>query len=67
MYCSLTILSSIQRVQISNLNDGKNYIVTGGLGKPGDKIVVEGVQNLQDGQKITPITLAEKEAKFRKL
>lgn len=52
-------------VQISNLNDGKNYIVTGGL-KPGDKIVVEGVQNLQDGQKITPITLAEKEAKFQK-
>lgn len=52
-------------VQISNLNDGKHYIVTGGL-KPGDKIVVEGVQTLKDGQKITPITLAEKEAKFQK-
>ena len=45
-------------VQISNLNDGKHYIVTGGL-KPGDKIVVE-------GEKITPITLAEKDAKFQK-
>ena len=51
-------------VQISNLNDGKNYIVTGGL-KAGDKIVVEGVQTLQDGQKITPITPAEKEAKYQ--
>lgn len=52
-------------VQVSNLNDGKNYIVTGGL-NAGDKIVVEGVQNLQNGQKITPITLAEKEAKYQK-
>lgn len=51
-------------VKISNLNDGKNYIVTAGL-NVGDKIVVEGVQNLQDGQKITPITLAEKEAKYQ--
>ncbi len=51
-------------IQISNLNDGKNYVVTGGL-KDGDKIVVEGIQNLQDGQKITPITLAEREAKYQ--
>ena len=51
-------------VQISNLNDGKNYIVTGGL-KEGDKIVVEGVQTLQDGQKISPITVAQKEAKYQ--
>ena len=51
-------------VQISNLNDGKHYIVTGGL-KPGDKIVVEGVQTLKDGQKISPITVAQKEAKYQ--
>ena len=51
-------------IQISSLNDGKNYIVTGGL-KQGDKIVVEGVQTLKDGQKITPITTAEKEAKYQ--
>ena len=51
-------------IQISNLNDGKNYIVTGGL-KEGDQIVVEGVPTLQDGQKITPITVAQKEAKYQ--
>ena len=44
-------------IHISNLNDGKNYIVTGGL--------KEGVQTLQDGQKITPITVAQKEAKYQ--
>lgn len=52
-------------VQVSDLSDGKNYIVTGGL-NPGDKIVVEGVQTLQDGQQITPITPADKEAKYQK-
>lgn len=51
-------------IQISNLNDGKNYIVTGGL-KEGDQIVVEGIQTLQDGQKISPITVAQKEAKYQ--
>ena len=51
-------------IQISNLNDGKNYFVTGGL-KEGDQIVVEGVQTLQDGQKISPITVAQKEAKYQ--
>ena len=51
-------------IQVSNLNDGKNYIVTGGL-KPGDKIVVEGVQTLKDGQTITPITPEQKEAKYQ--
>ena len=51
-------------IQISNLNDGKNYIVTGGL-KEGDQIVVEGVQTLQDEQKISPITVAQKEAKYQ--
>ena len=51
-------------IQVSNLNDGKNYIVTGGL-KEGDKVVVEGVQTLQDGQKISPITVAQKEAKYQ--
>ena len=51
-------------IQVSNLNDGKNYIVIGGL-KPGDKIVVEGVQTLKDGQTITPITPEQKEAKYQ--
>ncbi len=44
--------------------NGKNYFVTDGL-KPGDKIVVEGVQNLKDGQNITPITPAEQKAKYQ--
>lgn len=52
-------------IQISPLDNGQQYIVTGGL-KPGDKIVIEGVQNLKDGQQIKPITPAEKTAKFEK-
>ena len=51
-------------ISVSDLNDGKNYIVTGGL-NAGDKIVMEGVQNLKDGQLIAPITMEQKEAKFR--
>ena len=51
-------------VAISNLNDGKNYIVIRGL-KAGEQIVVEGVQNLQEGQKIVPITQAQREAKYQ--
>ena len=52
-------------IQVSNLNDCKNFIVTGGL-KTGDKIVIEGVQQLRNGQKITPISLAQRDAKFQK-
>ncbi len=51
-------------IQVSELNDGKNYIVTEGL-KSGDKIVVEGVQMLRDGQKIVPITPEQRAAKFQ--
>ena len=48
-----------------SLDDGKYYYVTEGL-KAGEKIVIEGVQNLKDGQSITPITPAEKEAEYQK-
>lgn len=51
-------------IQISNLNDGQHYLVTGGL-KTGDKIVIEGVQSLTDGQKIKPITAQQKQAKYQ--
>ena len=51
-------------IQVYYLNDGKNFYVTAGL-KPGDKIVTEGVQAIQDGQAITPITQAEKEAAYK--
>ncbi len=41
-------------IQVSAQNDGKNYIVTGGL-KPGDVIVVEGVGvSVKDDMVITP-------------
>ena len=51
-------------IQVYRLNDGKNYYVTSGL-KAGDRIVIEGVQALHDGQAITPITPAEKEAAYK--
>ena len=51
-------------VKISDLNDGQNYIVTSGLNSS-EKIVVEGVQQLHNGQKITPITQAQQEAKYQ--
>lgn len=51
-------------IQVSNVSDGKNYIVTGGL-KEGDKIVTENVQNLRTGDAITPITAAQKEAIYQ--
>jgi len=47
-------------ITVEAQNDGKNYIVTSGL-KTGDRIVVEGVQNLKNGQQIKPITPAESE------
>lgn len=41
-------------ITIAEVNDGKNYIVTGGLA-PGETIVAEGVGiNVQDGMTITP-------------
>lgn len=50
-------------IKVYNLNDGKNYLVMGGL-KSGDKIVVEGVQLLKDGQEIKPISREQQQAKF---
>ncbi|MDY3914436.1 MAG: efflux RND transporter periplasmic adaptor subunit, partial [Phocaeicola sp.] len=52
-------------IQVAELNDGKTYIVTGGL-KEGDKIVIEGVQILKDGQTIKPITPEQRKAKYDK-
>lgn len=52
-------------VKVFTLDDGKYFYVTEGL-KKGDKIVIEGVQSLKDGQTITPITPAEKEAEYQK-
>lgn len=52
-------------IKVFTLDDGKFYYVTAGL-KDGEKIVVEGVQSLKDGQAIAPITPAEKEAEYQK-
>lgn len=51
-------------ITVYKYDDGENFYVTGGM-NPGDRVVIEGVQSLQDGQAITPITSAEKEAAYQ--
>ena len=51
-------------VEILDVNDGKSYIVTAGL-KSGDQIALENVSTMKDGQKITPITAQQSEAKYQ--
>ena len=46
-------------------NDGQTYVVTSGL-RPGDRIVVDGVNQLKTGQKINPITPAQLQANQKK-
>ncbi|MBR1889343.1 MAG: efflux RND transporter periplasmic adaptor subunit [Alloprevotella sp.] len=50
-------------ITVESQNDGSTYVVTSGL-NVGDRIVVEGVQNLKNGQEIRPIT-PEESAKMR--
>ena len=52
-------------IKVFTLDDGKYFYVTEGL-KNGDKIAIEGVQSLKDGQAVTPITPADKEAEYQK-
>lgn len=52
-------------VTVNSNNDGKNYIINSGL-KAGDRIVVQGISALTDGQKITPITEAQYQEKLKK-
>ena len=42
-------------IKVSPQNDGKSYIVTGGL-SVGDRIVTKGITKLSDGMEIKPIT-----------
>lgn len=51
-------------VGILDISDGQSYIVTSGL-KSGDKIALENVSTLKDGQKITPITEQQSKAKYQ--
>lgn len=52
-------------IKVFTLDDGKYFYVTEGL-KKGDKIAIEGVQSLKDGQAVTPITPADKETEYQK-
>jgi efflux transporter, RND family, MFP subunit len=47
-----------KEIKVEEQNNGKVYVVSSGL-TSGDKIVIEGVQNLKNGQKIKPITAAQ--------
>jgi membrane fusion protein (multidrug efflux system) len=56
---NMTVMTPIE---ILDINDGANYVVTGGL-KAGDKVVVEGVgTQVKDHMAITPVTAQEKAA-----
>lgn len=50
-------------IQVFNVDNGKDYVVTSGL-KAGDKIVVENVSTLKDGQAIEPITQEQSQQNF---
>jgi membrane fusion protein (multidrug efflux system) len=56
---NLTVMTPIQ---VLDINDGANYVVTGGL-KAGDKVVVEGVgTQVKDHMPVKPVTAQEKAA-----
>lgn len=52
-------------VTVNANNDGKNYIIESGL-SVGDRIVVNGITALTDGQEIKPITEAQYAEKLKK-
>lgn len=52
-------------IQVADIDDGQNYIVTSGL-SAGDKIVSQGIASLQDGMVIKPISEAAAAAKIKK-
>lgn len=51
---------SQREIKVLTQNDGTNYVVTSGLNS-GERIVIDGVNQLQDGQTINPITPAQAE------
>lgn len=54
-----------RNIEIYPLDNGQEYIVTKGL-ESGEKYVIEGVQKLHNGMKITPITPAQRQEKFHR-
>lgn len=51
-------------IQVFNLDDGKNYVVTSGL-KSGDRLVIEGVGTLREGTQINPVSPEQAAAKLK--
>lgn len=51
-------------ITVLSQNDGTNYVVTSGL-KVGDRIVVEGINTLNDGMTIKPVSEAQAAANRR--
>lgn len=51
---------SSREIKVLSQNDGTNYVVISGL-RAGERIVVDGVNQLKNGQKINPITPAQAE------
>lgn len=49
-----------REIEVLPQNDGTNYVVISGL-RAGERIVVDGVNQLKNGQKINPITPAQAE------
>lgn len=56
---------SPREIEVLTQNDGQNYVVTSGL-RAGERIVVDGVNQLKNGQKINPITPAQAAASQQK-
>lgn len=56
---------SPREITVLPQNDGQTYVVSTGL-KAGERIVVDGVNQLKNGQKINPITPAQAEANQKK-
>ena len=52
-------------ITVLEQHDGENFVVTSGL-KAGDRLVVEGVNQLKDGMEIKPITVAQSKAQREK-
>ena len=56
---------SPREIEVLTQNDGQSYVVTSGL-RAGERIVVDGVNQLKNGQKINPITPAQAAAAQQK-
>ncbi len=54
-----------REITVLSQNNGQSYVVTSGL-KAGERIVVDGVNKLKNGQQINPISRAQLEANQKK-